>query len=81
MKVGNKNSITGIINIVFTNFKFSKNSGLLENGEARMNVEGTTSGGLSFGFTGALVYECNHTGSLTINGKKFYINIQTGTIQ
>lgn len=81
MKVGNKNSITGIINIVFTNFKFSKSSGLLESGEATMTVEGTTSGGLSFGFTGAFVYEGNYTGSLTINGKKFYINIQTGTIQ
>jgi len=81
MKVGNKNAVTGQVTIDYTNFRINKATGILESGNATMSVEGKTSGGLSFGFTGTFVYEGNYTGSLTINSKKFYINIQTGVVQ
>jgi hypothetical protein len=81
MKIGNKNSITGSVTTTLVNFKVSKTTGLLESGTATIVVNGSTSAGMNFGFTGALVYTGNYTGTLTIEGKQFIINISTGTIQ
>lgn len=81
VKVGNRSSVTGTVNTSYSDFRFSKSTGLLESGTATMTVDGKTSTGLNFGFTGTFVYEGNYTGSLTINGRKFYINISTGTVQ
>jgi hypothetical protein len=81
MKIGNKNSITGTVTTTLVNFKVSKTTGLLESGTATIVVNGSTNAGMNFGFTGALVYTGNYTGTLTIEGKQFIINISTGTIQ
>ena len=78
LKIGNKNSVTGTVNTVLTNFKISKSTGLLESGTATIEVKGSTSAGRSINFTGTLVYEGNYMVSLTINGKAFSFNINTG---
>ncbi len=81
MKIGNKNSITGTVTSTLVNFKVSKTTGQLESGTATIVVNGSTSAGMNFGFTGTLEYTGNYTGTLTIDGKQFFINISTGTIQ
>ncbi|MCX6267897.1 MAG: hypothetical protein NTW16_11150 [Bacteroidetes bacterium] len=80
MKIGNQNSINGTVTTTFTNFKFSKATWLLESGTATIAVNGSTSAGKSFGFTGTLVYLGNYNASLTISGKTFYINVTTGVV-
>jgi hypothetical protein len=80
MKIGNQNSITGTVTTTITNFKFSKSTGLLESGTATIAVNGSTSAGKSFGFTGTLIYMGNYNASLTISGKTFYVNVTTGVV-
>jgi len=79
MKIGNKTAMTGTVSTTLVNFKVSKATGLLESGTATLQVEGNTSGGKSFGFTGTLVYTGNYTGTLTILGQQFYLNLAAGT--
>jgi len=81
MKIGNKTSMTGTVATSLSNFKISKSSGLLESGTATIVVSGSTNTGRNFGFTGTLVYTGNYTGTLTISGKQYYINISTGTVE
>jgi hypothetical protein len=81
MKIGNKTSMTGIVTTTLVDFKVSKTTGLPDSGTATIVLNGNTSTGRNFGFTGTLVYTGNYTGTLTIMGKEFYINISTGTVQ
>ena len=81
MKIGNKNSMTATVTTTMVNFTDNKSTGLPESGTATIVVNGNTSTGRNFGFTGTLVYTGNYTGTLTIMGKQFYINMTTGTVQ
>ena len=81
MKIGSQSSMTGTVTTTLVNFKVSKTTGLLESGNATVVVSGNTSTGRNFAFTGTLVYTGNYTGTLTISGRQFYINITTGTVQ
>ena len=80
MKIGNKNSMTGTVSTTLVNFKVSKTTGMLESGTATIVVSGSTKAGRNFGFTGTLVYTGNYTGTLTIAGRQFYINLTAGTV-
>jgi hypothetical protein len=80
MKIGNKNSITGTVSTVVTNFTFNKTTLVCESGTATCIVNGTTSAGRSFSFTGTLVYSGNYVASLTISGKTYSLNVSTGVI-
>ncbi len=81
MKIGNKTTMTATVSTTLVNFQVSKTTMLAESGTATIVVSGNTSTGRSFGFTGTLVYTGNYTGTLTILGKQFYINLSTGTVQ
>jgi hypothetical protein len=80
MKIGNMNSINGTVTTTLTSFRISKTTGVLESGTATIAVNGNTSAGRSFGFTGTLVYLGNYNASLTIGGKTFYVNVITGVV-
>jgi hypothetical protein len=81
MKIGNHSSITGTVTTTLDNFRVSKTTGLAESGGATIVVNGATGAGRTFGFTGTLVYTGNYTGTLTINGELFSVNLTTGTFQ
>jgi len=78
MNIGDNNSISGTVTTTITNFKFLKTTGLCESGTANIVVSGSTSSGKDFSLTGILVYEGNHVGSLTINGKTYSVNLTSG---
>ncbi len=79
MKIGSNSSITGSVSTTLVNFQVNKTTGILESGTATIIVSGNTSSGRTLSFTGTLVYTGNYTGTLTISGKQYYINLTTGT--
>ena len=81
MKIGNKSSITGTVTTTLDNFTISKSTGLLQSGTATIVISGSTSTGKTFQFTGTLVYTGNYTGTLTISGKTYSVNLTVGTVQ
>jgi hypothetical protein len=81
MKIGSNSSITGSVSTTLVNFQVNKTTGILESGTATIIVSGNTSSGRTLSFTGTLVYTGNYTGTLTISGKQYYINLTTGTFQ
>jgi hypothetical protein len=80
MKNGNSNSITATVATTISDFKFNKNTGICESGTASVVCSGSTSLGKTFSYSGTLEYLGNYTGSLTLNGQNFTVNLKTGTI-
>lgn len=81
LKGGNQNSVSATVTTNLINLKVSKATGVVGSGTATIVVNGSTAAGRNFAFTGNLVYTGNYTGTLTIVGKQYYINLTTGTVQ
>lgn len=77
-KVGNKASGNSSIDIVGTNITLSKPGRKIVSGNATISIIGTGPKGVSFSYTGTIVFNGDDTATLTINGTGYTINLITG---
>ena len=77
-KVGNKASGNSNVDIVGTNIKLSKSTRQILSGSGTIAITGTGPRGVSFSFTGTIVFNGDNTATLTINGNAYTINLMTG---
>jgi hypothetical protein len=77
-KVGNKASGNSHVDIVGTNITLSKPGRKILSGSATIAVSGTGPKGVTFSYTGTIVFNGDDTAILTINGTGYTINLLTG---
>jgi len=66
------------VDIVFTSLTLSKPSRTIASGSATVSITGAVPRSGSFSYTGTLVFNGNGTATLTLNGTKYTINLNTG---
>jgi hypothetical protein len=77
-KVGDKASGNSNVDIVVTNLKLSKPDRKIVSGSATIAITGTGAKGVSFSYTGTIVFNGDETATLTINGTGYTINLTNG---
>jgi hypothetical protein len=77
-KVGNKATGNSNVDIVGTNISLSKPDRKILSGNATISITGTGPRGVSFSYTGTIVFNGDNTATLTINGDAYTINVITG---
>jgi hypothetical protein len=77
-KVGNKASGNSSVDIVGTDITLSKPGRKILSGSATINITGTGPKGVSFSYSGTIVFNGDDTATLTINSTAYTINLITG---
>ena len=77
-RVRRQNSFTSTINYALSNLIVDKRSHVIQSGTATLTVSGAGSAGRSFAFTATVAFNGNGSATLTINGKRFSVNLTLG---
>ena len=77
-KVGNKASGNSNVDIVVTNLTIKKSNRTIASGSGTISITGTGPKGVTFSYTGTIVFNGDGTATLTINSTVYTINLVTG---
>lgn len=79
-KIGDKNSFTSLLSSTLSELKIDKTTHLITTGEGSITFSGSTTNGLAFNFNAKIVFNGKRKATLTLNGKDYTINLDTGEI-
>ena len=77
-KVGNKASGNSNVDITVTNLTITKSTRKITSGNGTIAITGTGPKGVTFSYTGTIVFNGDGTATLTINSTAYSINLTTG---
>ena len=77
-KVGNKASGNSSVDITVTNLTITKSTRKIASGNGTISITGTGPKGVTFSYTGTIVFNGDGTATLTINSTVYTINLVTG---
>lgn len=80
LKYDNKNSITSILSITIDSIIVTKLSKKISSGNAVFQLQMFAPNGATKSFIGTIEFQGNSLAKVTVNGKSFYINLQTGVV-
>lgn len=79
-KIRNKNTSTSTVALTVESVKVDKSTHEILSGTASVTITGSVTNKGSFTYTASVTFDGNHISHVTINGTRYLVNLETGSV-